>query len=149
MANYGDTNAWIRLTYGDTPDYLYLRCNKPWQYGKDDPSATSIDYPSRGHFGFTLNTEKVIIKLTEVYVTTEAEWNILKAQLEAAEEAASCTLRIQISSTPTYELFNGVAGKDEMPILIKSKKAYGKIFKGDTTMYQIKQIILWQIGALA
>ena len=148
MANYGDTTAWIRLTYGDTPDYLYLTCEKPWDYGNDDPSAVTIDYPSRGHFGFTMNTEKVQVKLSNVYVLTEAAWNELKKQIVAAQEADSCTLRIQISSSPTYELFDGTTAHDEMPVIIKITRGRSKPFKGDATVYQIKQILLIQSGAL-
>jgi hypothetical protein len=144
MANYGDTNAWIWLTYGS--DVLYLLC-EGWSYDNDDPSAFVVDYPSRGHFGFTLNTEKVVVKLKNVYVTSEADWNTLKAQLKAAQEASSCTLKIKISSDPTYEKFDGT--NDDMPVLIKSTKGRKKVFKGDTTYYQIGMIELIQSGALS
>ena len=146
MANYGDITAWIRLSYGS--DALFLNC-EDWEYDNTDKSATNIDYPARGHYGYTLNTEVVVIKITGVYVLTEAEWNVLKAQIKAAQEAASVTIRIQISSTPTYELYDGGAGKDEMPVLIKATKGRKKKFKGDTTVYIIKQITLTQSGALA
>lgn len=146
MANYGDTTAWVRLSYGS--DALFLNC-EDWEYDNDDKSATNIDYPGRGHYGYTLNTEKVAVKLTNVYVLTEAAWNVLKAQIKAAQEAASVTLRIQISSSPTYELYDGGAGNDEMPVLIKTTKGRTKKFKGDTTIYVIKQITLTQAGALS
>lgn len=145
MTNYGDTSAWIRLTYGS--DALYIKA-EDWEYSISDPSAIVINYPNRGHFGFTLNTEAVMVTLKNVFVNTEAAWNILKAQLEAAEEAASCTLRIQVSST-TYELFNGVAGKDEMPVVISAKKGFKKVYKGDATFYVIGMITLKQVGDLA
>lgn len=145
MTNYGDTNAWITLNYGS--DVLYLTCEEPWKYGNDDPSAISIDTPSRGHFGFTLNTEKVVIKLSKVYVTSESEWNVLKQQIKVAQEASSCTLIIKISSTPTYEKFDGT--NHIMPVLIKTQRGRTKPFKGDSTVYEMGQILLIQSGALS
>jgi len=145
MTDYGDTNAWIKLSYGS--DALYINAEN-WEYGKSDPSAINLDYPNRGHFGKSFNAEKVIVKIKNAYVTTEAAWNILKEELEAAEDAGDATLRIQISSDPTYELFNGATGKDIMPVIIADKKGYTKKFKGDTTYYLIKMITFRQSGAL-
>jgi len=133
MANYLQNQGWIRLSYGS--DTLDLHC-EDWEYSKSDPSAILIDYPARGHVGFTLNTEKVEVKLKNVWVDTYANWNILKAQLEAAEEAASCTLTIRVggtTTTPVYELFSGGAGEDSMPVVIVSKKGYSKVYRGDAT----------------
>ena len=130
------------------PNALCINC-EDWDYGKDDTSAINIDYPNRGHFGFTMNSEKVIIKIKNAYVLTEAAWNILKAQLEAAEEEDTCEVMIQVSSTPTYELYSGIAGENRMPIIILSKKGYKKPYKGDSTLYKIGMIQLRQSGALA
>ena len=143
MANYGDTNAWITLDNGT--NVLYLRC-EDWQYGKTDPSATGIDYPNRGHFGFTLSTEKLVIKIKKAYVTTEAQWNVLKAAIIEMKDADKVLLRIKISST-TYEMFDG-GTNDLMPVIIKSDKGYKKPFKGDATIYEIGLITLFQSGDL-
>lgn len=151
IINYGDTGAWILLTttYGGNTHNLYIIC-EDWDYGNDDISATGIDYPSRGHFGFTLNTEKVTIKIKKAYVITEAGWNELKKGIVALQDSTEdVTLRIQISSTPTYELFDGTTGHDVMPVLIKKDNARKKLFRGDATVYGIGQILLIQVGALS
>ena len=141
--NIGDTTAWITLN--DGTDILYLTVDN-WEYGKEDPSATGIDYPNRGHFGFTLGTEKLIIKIKGVYVTTEAAWNILKEAIIQMKDADKVLLRIQISSTPSYELYDGT--NDLMPVIIKKDSPYRKKFKGDSTIYEIGMITLFQSGDL-
>ena len=145
---YLEDEGWIRLYYdGDTLD---LHCES-WDYDEDDPDAFAIDYADRGHTGFTMNSETVKIKLKNVYVTTEANWNILKAQLVAAQEADPSTplkMRIQVSSDPTYELFDGTGGHDVIPVLLMSKKGFIKKFRGNTTFYLIKSLVFRQIGDL-
>ena len=147
MTAYLDGEGWIRIYWNSNGNYIDLHCEE-WSYSKSDPSAFVIDTPNRGHFGFSLNSEKVSIKLKNVWVDTEAKWNILKLRLEEAEDTGDAKVRIQISSTPTYELFNGATGKDVMPILIKNKKGMKKVYGGDTTFYIIGGITLIQMGVL-
>lgn len=143
MADYGDTNAWIRLTYGS--DALYINCEK-WSYDIDDTQHIGTDYPNFGHTGYTPNTYKIVFKLQKVWVKTESDWNVLKAQLKAAM-STSCTLRIQISSDPTYELEWGAAGKDEHPVIITNLKGLTKNYNGDAERFEIPQLIFRKIGA--
>jgi len=144
MTNYGDTTAWITLSYGS--DVLYLNC-EDWNYNEEDPSLILLNYPNKGHFGLTLDAEAISITLKNVYVNTEADWNILKAQLRAAKIATKTLLSIKVSST-TYELFDGVTGHDAMPVKIKTKNGMHKRFRGEATNYVIENIILVQSGDL-
>ena len=65
MANtdYGDTSGWLKLvgTIGTDTHTLYLLCEE-WSYDLDD-KIIMMDFPNRGHFGFTLNTEKITVIL--------------------------------------------------------------------------------------
>lgn len=127
-------------------DVLYINC-EDWNYDNSDPSVIALDYPSRGHFGFTLNTEKVMVKVKNTYVLTEAAWNILKAQIKVAQESDDIVLVIKISSTPSYEKFDGTSYN--MPILIQVTRGRKKKFKGDATIYNIAQLVLIQADDLA
>jgi hypothetical protein len=150
MVAYLENEGWIRLYWSAGVNTMDLHA-EDWSYDKDDPSPITIDYANRGHVGFTMNAEKVVIKLKNVWVDTEAKWNILKTRLEAAEDAGDCKIRIQVRgtvTTPYFELFNGVAGKDVMPVIIKSKKGYTKKYRGQAQFYMIKNITLIQTGAL-
>lgn len=148
MAAFLEDEGWIRLYYdGDTLD---LHCES-WDYNEDDPDAFIIDYADRGHVGFTMNSEKVTVKLKNVYVTTEANWIILKRELVRAQEADISTplkMRIQVNSSPTYELFDGTTGNDIMPVLLTAKKGFTKKFRGNTTFYLIKSLVFRQSGDL-
>jgi len=129
------------------PNALCIRA-EDWEYDNSDPMPIAVDYPNRGHFGKTLDSEKVQIKIKNAYVTTEADWNILKTQLQAAKTASDTVLKIQVSSTPSFELFDGVAGNDEMPVLVIDRKGHSKKYRGDTTFYILGQIMLRQSGSL-
>lgn len=126
-------------------DALYITC-EDCTYDIDDTSAKVLDYPSRGHFGWTLQTEKNIAKIKNARTDTEADWNTLKAELQNAKDSTVCNLKKQISSTPTYEKWDGT--NTILPVLVKSQKGHKKIYGGDTTIYQIAQIILLQSGAI-
>lgn len=153
---YGDTTAWIIFYYVDgdgNTHTLYTYCEN-WSYDIDDTAHIALDYSNRGHTGFTPNIEKLIIKLKNVYVITEAAWNILKTQLQGFRDNSGGTLKIRTSVDNTtsvavygYELFDGTS--DEMPIIITSMKGFTKEFKGNTTKYLIKSMVLRQVGALS
>jgi len=153
MTNFLDTTAWIRIKYDGNHsttgvyDYLYLTAEE-WDYDNVEDGAVVIDNPNRGHFGFAMLMQKVGVKIKNIYVTNEADWNILKKQLAKVEDSDTATIRIQISSTPTYELFDGTTDHDEMPIIIEAKNGFKKIYKGDATVYQIGLIKVRQIGDL-
>ncbi len=101
MTDYGNPDAWIRISYASDANNLYLNA-EDWDYGKSDSNPILLDLPSRGHFGKSFNIEKVTVKIKNTYVTTEADWNILKTQLETAEDAGDAKLRIQVSKN--YEV---------------------------------------------
>lgn len=152
MTAYLENEGWIRLywTIGEDTHTMDLHA-EDWEYSKSDPSAILIDYSDRKHISITLNAEKVVVKLKNVWVDTEAKWNILKAQLEAAEDTNTVKIRFQVSgtvTTATFELFSGVAGEDIMPVIILSKKGYTKVYRGQATFYMIKSITLVQTGDL-
>lgn len=156
MANidYGDTSAWILLYSNDGSNvhYVYLKTEEIPVVDDIDPSAILIDYPNRGHFGFTLNTEKITVKISKVYAVTKAKWDELKKGLLALKASTNdVILRIQTTSAPLYESFNGVGTTkgNLMPVVIIGIKGKKKKYKGDTTIYEIGQITLQQSGDLA
>ena len=151
--NYGDVTAWILLTstYGGNTYNVYLKTEVPPDIGDVDKGAIGIDFPNRGHFGFTLNTEDITIKISKVYAVTKAKWDELKTGIINLQDTTTeIRLRIQVGDDPSdiYEAFDGSTGI-YMPVIIKHVKGKKKIYRGNTTLYQIGQIGLKQIGVLA
>ena len=146
MTDYGDTSVWILIT--DGTDNLYLKTDVPPKKSGGDPSAVVIDYPTRGHFGFTLHSETVKIKINKVYAVTEAEWKSLIQGIIAMQDTDSTIYyRLQISSTPSYMAWDGNT-KIYMPVLIKDVRDEGKLYGGDSTVFEIAQILLLQSGPI-
>lgn len=150
--NYGDTSAWVLLysTYGGNTYNVYLKSEEIPVIGFTDPSAIFLDYPDRGHFGFTLNSEKITVKISKIYAVTKAKWDELKAgllMLRASTE--DILLRIQTTAT-LYESFDGqgTTKGNLMPVLITGVKGQKKKYRGNTTVYEIAQISLQQSGDL-
>ena len=153
MANtdYGDTSGWLKLvgTIGTDTHTLYLLCEE-WSYDLDD-KIIMMDFPNRGHFGFTLNTEKITVKIKNAFVTSVALWqgaNSMKAGLKAIMDADTIDFTAKIDSGGTLELFDGVAGNDTMPVVVNNIKGKVKVFRGNTTYFVIKLITLVQSGTL-
>jgi len=144
MASVG--TGWLILEPG-TANELKMRVEQ-WEYDDDDESATTIKYPARGRFGYTLNTHGTIFKFTKVFVTTYAAWNILKARLVLLEDTGTViNMKIQIDIAGNFELPDGV--NDNIPIIIKSKKGMTKVYPGEAQVYMIKQLLVEQAGALS
>jgi hypothetical protein len=147
MTDYGDTSAWITLSNGSHT--LYLKTAKQPTTDENDPSMIGIDYSNRGHWGMTLNSEEVIVKIPKIFATTKAEWDSLKEGIRVMQESSTeVRLRIQINTTPEYEAFDGTTGI-YMPVHIKNIRGKGKVYNGNATIYEIAQIELKQTGALA
>ena len=151
--NYGDVNAWVVLftVVGADTHYVYLKSESQPEMNDVDPSAFVIDYPSLGHFGTSLNSEKVIIKISKVYAITKAKWDEIKKGIKVLKASSNnIYYRLQVTSGGLFESFNGVGTTkgDLMPVVIKTINGKKKRFNGDTTIYEIGQIQLQQSGAL-
>lgn len=147
---YGDNTAWVLITDGTST--LYLKCEENPDISESDPSAVVVDYPSRGHFGFTLDSEKVTVKLSKIFCVTKAEWNDVREGLKYMKNNSSTIyLRIKDGAS-TYEDFDPTASTtvvySYMPVIIKKINGKKKVFKGDATIYLISQVMLQQSGAL-
>ena len=150
MANYGDVSAWIRLDDGTT--YVYLKTEKQPSVDEADEGVINIGYPGRGHYGFTLVTEKVIVKILNSYSITKAKYDEVKAGLRILQDdGGEIILRIQVTSGGLFESFSGAGGTtgNLMPVVIKSIKGKKKLYGGNSTIYEIGMVQLEQSGDLA
>lgn len=143
MTDY-DWGGWIILA--NATDTYKLKCQENPKLSLIDPSAIFYEYPS-GFGGFSLDTRKRLLTIKNLWFITTARFNQFMAFLEAGQ-SAGLTLKIQISTTPTYWDFNGTAGKDVMPVMWEKPRGIGKMFKGNTTIWEIQQITFRQMGVL-
>lgn len=136
--------GWLYLDYGGTE--VRFRCEEI-DYDEEDKGSINVHYPSDGHFGFTTDTQHRKVKAKNIWVTTIADWNLLKVKLKALQTAGvAFNIRYKIASTPSWEQFDGT--NEIMPVIIKKVRGKKKLYRGDTTIFMIKQIIFEQAGAL-
>ena len=152
--NYGDTTAWILLTttYVDTNVHnVYLKTDKQPVVDNTEEGVISTKYPGRGHTGFDMVIEGTMIKILNSYSITKAKKDEVIKGLRALQDTDTVIyLRIQITTAPLYDSFNGVGTTkgDLMPVAIKAVKGKKKLYGGDSTIYEIGMIQLEQIGDL-
>lgn len=139
-----DYSGWIILS--DGTDTYKIRCGKQPGLGLADPSAVHIDYPSDGHTGWTLDTRKREVKMMGIWFTTTARYDAFMAFLEAGQNTG-LTLQIQISTTPTYQDWDG-SNHTTMPVMWNKPRGIKKLFGGNTEIWEIGQIVFRQKGAL-
>ena len=144
MTDY-DWDGWIIL--GNGTDTYKVICQEQPDFSFEDPSAIHYDYPGDGHGGFTLDTRKRNVAIKKLLFLTTAQFNQFIAFLEAAQ-SVGLTLKIQISTTPTYWDFNGTAGKDVIPVFWSKPRGIKKLFNGDNGIWEIGQIVFRQKGAI-
>lgn len=142
MATY-DWGGWIILNDG-TDTYKVL-CESQPSLSTDDPSAVWLDYPG-GNTGWTLDTRKREVTIKKLWFTSTANYEAFIAFLEAGQNTG-LTLQIQISSTPAYQDWDG-GNHTTMPVMWKKPRGIKKLFKGDTGIWEIGQIVFRQKGAL-
>lgn len=146
MTNYGDTNDWILLY--DGTDNVYLKTEKQPSIDNIDDGVIEVNYPARGHYGDTLVTEKVSVKISNVYATTEATFKeIIKGLRAIQDRGDTIYLKIKITSSGDFFEFDG-NGNTLMPVIIRSIKGIKKLYGGDSTIFEIGMIQLFQSGAL-
>ena len=144
MGTWG--TGWLILDAGGA-NQTKLRVES-WSYDDDDKGATIIPYPGRGLYGFTLNTHGRIFKFINIFVTTYADWNNLKIQLELLEDTGiAINMKIQIDIAGNFEKPDGV--NTIIPVIIKSRKGHTKRYGGEAQVYILEQLICHQAGALS
>ena len=151
MANYGDTTAWI-LLYDSTDNVnVYLKTDKQPTVDETDDGVININYPARGHYGFTTVTEKIVVKILNSYSVTKVKFDEVKAGLRLLQDGGNeIKLRIQVTYGGLYESFSGAGGTtgNLMPVVIKTIRGEKKLYGGNSTIYEIGLIQLEQSGAL-
>lgn len=141
MAAFND-GGWLELIGGS--NNVTVRCKKV-EFDVDDPSVVYIDYPD-GNYGFSIDTRKRIVKIMEIWVTTNANFDTLITNLEALQVAGIFSLKVKRNSNNKYRTWNGI--NITMPVLWISMKGIGKVYDGDTEIWMVKMLQLRQAGAL-
>lgn len=143
MASWG--SGWLILDAGGANE-TKIRCEE-WQYDDIDSGVTIINYPSRGFYGFTLNTHKATLKIENVFVDNYADWNTLKQRLKTLEDTGTViNIQIQVNLNEDKELFDGT--NSTMPVIIKKRRGHRKVYRGNSQFYYIGEITFEQAGAL-
>lgn len=143
MTTY-DWDGWIILT--DGTDIYKVLCESQPNLSTDDPSAVWLDYPG-GNTGWTLDTRKREVTIKKIWFKTTAHYEAFLAFLEAGQDAG-LSLKIQISTTPTYQDWDG-SNHYNMPVMWKKSRGIKKLYGGNTTIWEIGQIVFRQKGALS
>ena len=140
-----DDGGWLYIGYGDGTYQCIVRC-EDYEWDEVDDSATFIDYPADGHYGYTLDTKKRKIKIKELFFDNKADFDLFLVNLDALQSGGAFDLRIKCNSDNSWIKWNGT--NITMPVLFKTKKGIKKSFRGDTTIYTIKMIEFNQAGNL-
>ncbi len=145
MADLND-GGWLELVaIGGSSNDIYVRCKKT-EYDVDDPSVVYIDYPD-GNYGYSIDSRKRIVKIMEIWVTTNANFDLLIKNLEALQVTGVFNLKVKRNSDNSYIKWNGT--NTVMPVLWASMKGIGKVYDGDAEIWMIKMLQLRQAGDLS
>ena len=140
-----DYGGWVEFTKVGGDTYKVL-CEMQPELGKEDPSATWLEYPG-GVTGWSLGTRKNEFFIKKIWFESTANKAAFIAFLEDAQDGV-LQLRIQISSTPTYWDWDN-AGNYIMPVMWSKMRGIKKKFGGNTEIWVIGQISFRQSGAVS
>lgn len=142
MADMSD-GGWLRLGMGGG-NGVDPRCEKV-SFAIDDTSAVFMDYPNDGHYGWSLESYKRVVKVKNIWFNSVASYDAFMANILALQDGGAFTLQIKITSS-TYLKFDGT--NDEMPVLWVKMADVEKPYGGASTIFIIPQLILQQAGNL-
>lgn len=158
-----DWGGWIVFigTYDGNTKVYKIRCESQPELDLDDPSAFFMDNPSDSHFAWSLGSRKRIIKIKDIWFTTTARFEEFMAFLEAAQDAGTLEIRIQIKSgaltqtatttqagnttiiTGYYHDWDG-GNHYTMPVLWEKPRGIKKVYNGSAEIWKISQLTLRQ-----
>ncbi len=144
MATY-DYGGWIEFIKVGGDTYKVL-CEAQPEQGKEDPSATWLEYPS-GVAAWSIGTRKNDIIIKKIWFESTANKEAFIAFLEDAQDGV-LHLKIKINSDNSYLDWDNDSNHI-MPVMWSKIRGIRKKYKGNTEIWVIDQLMLRQSGALS
>lgn len=135
------THGWVIID--PTDENIKVEC-ADFSWDIDDKGSFS-DFPSDGHFGFSLRTYKRTVKVEGLFFTDKTHFDLFLATMDDMQNTAYY-LKIQCSSGGAFVNWDGT--NNLMPSLFVSMKGIRKAVKGDGDFWEIDLLTFRQAGAL-
>lgn len=140
-----DDGGWIYIGYGDGSYQCIVRCEKiTWD--EDDGGTIFVDSPADIHVGFTLETYKRAVKIQGIFFDSKVDFDHFMVNIKALQNSGVFNLRVKTASAPTWVKWDGIYMT--MPVLYVNKKGHEKVFRGESDVWKIAQLMLRQAGNL-
>jgi len=139
-----DDGGWLYIGAGDANEMI-IRCKKV-DYDWEDKSATFIDFPSDGHYAFSLQTYGRPLRVTGIFFTTTADKDTFLLRLNTLQTAGAYNLKLETNTTSSFAKWDGE--NTTFPVLFAKVRGIEKTIGGNAEFWEIKQIVFKQAGAL-
>lgn len=137
------TKGWFYLDYaGGNQMQVQI---KDCKVDVKDAGATFMDYPSDGHYGFSVRTYKRTLKVRGLLFPNETDFNTFISTLDTLQGTGIFDCR-EKTSTGKWRKWNGV--NVTIPCLFMDYKGEGKIASWEQEIWGIDMLMLRQAGAL-
>ncbi|MHA1795232.1 MAG: hypothetical protein ACTSUK_03910 [Promethearchaeota archaeon] len=135
-------SGWVEISVGSG---YSIQCEDySWDF---DDDITAMDYPSDGHFGFSLLTISRTVRIKNAYFTSQSDLEDFISDLLTSQQSGSYNLKIKTKSNGTYIKWDG--SNSTMPVLLKSMKDIRKMVRGDGEIWVIGRMEFKQAGDLS
>ena len=102
-------------------------------------------YPGGFHMGYDLEELYLVLKVKNIILESVADKDTFISNVKSWHQANNLSIKMQISSSPTYDKFDGV--NTTFPVLLKNGlRGIRKVARGEKQLWAIKAVTFEQIG---